>query len=285
MADDFGPFDGVPWNQAQWFGVAKAWAPSGILAAPVAGVASGPFGASSSGLSLTIAAAGNAAWIRGAGYVPDTNKTFAVPANTNATLSRRDRIVFRRDLVAKTVTIAQVQGTPAGTPVAPALTQSDTGTWEEPICSFLVPPNSGTTLSGFVDERTWVDPAGDGHATYYDEGNGGGTIGTSITNPTDSATLSLPAGTYDVDYLMHFALSVAAERAYTLYLRNGGSTLTSATFPVATIGNGSAGSFTFNAFRRITLASAGTLTLAASADGTGGTQSMGLNMIRARRVA
>ena len=42
--------------------------------------------------------------------------------------------------------------------MAPALTQVEAGQWDIPLFSFLVPPNSGTTLTGFIDERTWVDP-------------------------------------------------------------------------------------------------------------------------------
>jgi hypothetical protein len=41
--------------------------------------------------------------------------------------------------------------------VAPAITRDDT-TWDLPLFSFLVPPASGTTISGVLDERVWIDP-------------------------------------------------------------------------------------------------------------------------------
>lgn len=168
MADKVGPFDGVPFSQAQWYSAAPIWAPSGVLGDPQSAVTAGPFGVTSSGLGLTVKAANEAsrAWIRGAIWEPEAaTKSATVTANAHATWSRRDRLVIRRDLGAQTVGLAVKAGTAAATPAAPTLTQVETGVWEESVCSFLAPPLSATTLSGFVDERVWLDPAGGDYAS------------------------------------------------------------------------------------------------------------------------
>lgn len=159
--ETFGPFDTLPWaDQTQWYRFGPTWAPSGVIDVPAASPSAGSLGLSFSGLTPTIAA--GRAWARGAGYeISGGSKTLtAIAANTNATLSRRDRLVLRRDLSAKTVSIVAVTGTPSSTPTAPTVTQVETGQWDTLLFSFLVPPSSGTTITGIVDERPWIDPDG-----------------------------------------------------------------------------------------------------------------------------
>lgn len=186
MADLTGPFDGVPWSEAQWYRLAGTWSPSGVLGSPQTAITGGPFGVSSSGLTVTLTgpAQDSRAWLHGAGYEPEANKTVTVTANANATLSRRDRIVLRRDLAAKTILPVRLSGTASGTPTAPTITQDEEGIWDEPICSFLVPPASGTTLSGFLDERRWVD-AHSGRRSRLFYATGTGTIATNTSAPSE----------------------------------------------------------------------------------------------------
>lgn len=159
MTENYGPFDAVPWAQSQWYRFAPVWAPSGVIDVAAATPSGGGLGLSFNGLTPTLAV--GRAWARGAGYeISGTAKTMsAVPANTNASLSRRDRIALRRDLAAQTVAPVLIQGTPAASPTAPALQAVETGQYDIPLFSFLVPPNSGTSITGIVDERTWLDPA------------------------------------------------------------------------------------------------------------------------------
>lgn len=171
MADNYGPFDAAgaspgSWAQAQWFAHAPSYAPSGVIGAVASSASVGALGLTFSGLTGTLAA-GNAN-VRGGGFERDTAAAFAVAANTNATLSRRDRVVLRRDLSAKTVAVTQVQGSPSSTPTAPALQRSDTGQWDLPLFSYLVPPNSGTGISGIIDERAWVGLSASRPLSVYD---------------------------------------------------------------------------------------------------------------------
>jgi hypothetical protein len=176
VADLIGPFDTFPWSQTEWYQAAGTWASSGVIGTPATSVSTGSFGVTATGLSLSVAI--GRAWVHGSGFSPVSATAKSVTANGNATLQRRDRLVIRRDLAAQTVTLEILQGTPAGTPVAPALTQSETGVWEIPVASFLVPANNATTLSGFVDERQWISPDG-GRRPRLFYATAGGTIGTS----------------------------------------------------------------------------------------------------------
>lgn len=145
MADDsYGPFDTSPWSQGQWYRFAQAWAPDQIITP-------GDFALTFTGLSASLGT--GRAWIHGAGYERTASWGGTVAANTSGTLSRRDRLVLRRDLANKTVTPTLLQGTPASTPAPPALTQNEIGVWDLPLWSFLVPPASGTAITGLTDER------------------------------------------------------------------------------------------------------------------------------------
>ena len=96
MPDIFGPFDGIPWAQAQWYRDAPLWAPSGVAGAPASAVSVGDLPLTISGLTASVGL--GRAHVRGAGYErTGTPNAFTVNANTNATLSRLDRIVLRRD--------------------------------------------------------------------------------------------------------------------------------------------------------------------------------------------
>ncbi|TKJ24372.1 hypothetical protein [Blastococcus sp. CCUG 61487] len=166
MPDVYGPFDGTPWAQAQWYRHSPTWAPSGVLGAPAVSPTTGGLAFGSSGLNVS--AGPGRAEVRGAGFErTGTPPLQPVVPNTNSSLWRRDRLVLRRDVIAKTVTTVVLQGAPSASPAAPALQQNEDGQWDEPLFSFLVPPDSGTAISGVVDERSWVSPSGAGHYTAW----------------------------------------------------------------------------------------------------------------------
>lgn len=157
MTDSYGPMLGQPWNEGEWHDFAFTWAPSGVIGTPAAAATSGELAFASSGLNVS--AGTGKSWIAGTGFKrTGTVPTHAAAANGHASWQRRDRLVLRRDLANHQVVTAIVQGTPAASPVAPTLTQNVTGTYELPLHSFLVPPNNGTTITGVVDERSWIDP-------------------------------------------------------------------------------------------------------------------------------
>lgn len=155
MAETAGPFDTAAWSQDSWYRFAAGWAPSGVVDSPAASVSAGSFGLTASGLTLSLAV--GRAWVRGGGYeLSAAPKSISVTVNATGN-PRVDRLVIRRDLSAKTIAPVIIQGTPASSPVAPAVTQVETGQWDLPLFQFRVPASSGTTLTNFVDERAWVD--------------------------------------------------------------------------------------------------------------------------------
>lgn len=77
-----------------------------------------------------------------------------VIAAADATNPRIDRIVVRRSLTNREAVLAVVQGTPAASPSAPALTQNTAGTYEIPLAQVAVPAlASSITNSNISDER------------------------------------------------------------------------------------------------------------------------------------
>jgi hypothetical protein len=205
--ETYGPFDSQPWaDQTQWYRFGPTWTRSGVIDTPAASPSAGGLGLSFSGLTPTIAA--GRAWVRGAGYeLSGGSKTMAaIAANTNASLSRIDRIVLRRDLSAKTVTLVALQGTPSSTPTAPALTQNETGQWDVPLFAFTVPPNSGTVIATIIDERVWVNPGGEaprgivggGHQTSTQSANSSTPV--RVVGNTNQSKTCYTGRAYQVDW-------------------------------------------------------------------------------------
>jgi hypothetical protein len=75
-------------------------------------------------------------------YVLTAAATVTVAANTGST-GRIDLIVLRANLSTSSVNLAVVQGQPAASPKAPALTKTYGGIWEMPLHQVTVPANSG----------------------------------------------------------------------------------------------------------------------------------------------
>jgi hypothetical protein len=156
MPDVYGPFDTATWSQAQWFRTSWARSRSGVYGSAFTASTTGDLALTVSGLDISMAL--GRAYVRGAGYERTGSAwTYSVPANTNPTQARIDRLVLRRDLTAKTVVPVVLQGTPAASPVAPTVTQVEDGVWELPLFSFTVPANSAAPVTNVVDERVSGD--------------------------------------------------------------------------------------------------------------------------------
>lgn len=91
--------------------------------------------------------------------------TIAAPTNSS-TSPRRNMVVLRLDPQATpptgshtgSIALATVEGAPAASPVDPAPTQTDTGVFELPLASYLMPGSaSAQNPSGFTDLRRFSD--------------------------------------------------------------------------------------------------------------------------------
>jgi hypothetical protein len=116
----------------------------------------------SPGTGMAVSVAPGAAWINGYRYenTDDLNLPLATASGTNP---RIDRIVVRLSMIDRNIQLAAITGTPAATPVAPALTRTS-DIYELGIADVLVPaaatfiaPNNisdtrlNTSLCGLVN--------------------------------------------------------------------------------------------------------------------------------------
>lgn len=93
------------------------------------------------------------------GYMYQNTSNVTVPHEAANSSPRIDRVVLRLDLtkpVGNRISVAVIKGTPAGTPSAPGLTETETGVYEVPLA--LVTIRSGTTginASDVTDDRAF----------------------------------------------------------------------------------------------------------------------------------
>lgn len=112
----------------------------------------------SSGMNVKVKVSnGNSqAIIRGHMYNSTAEETLNIAAST--TNPRIDSIVLTLDPTANTIVLAVVQGTPAVTPTAPALTQTDTAVFQFKLADVLVGANVTTISAGAVtDTRQFIE--------------------------------------------------------------------------------------------------------------------------------
>lgn len=90
------------------------------------------------------------------GYFHETYSAVATVAIAAADLTnpRIDRVVIRRDLAARTSSVAVITGTPAASPSAPALVEDANGFWDIPLARVAVAALSVSILDADItDER------------------------------------------------------------------------------------------------------------------------------------
>lgn len=102
----------------------------------------------SAGTGLAVDVEAGQAMVRGHYYISDATESLAL-ATADATNDRLDTVVLRLDPSANSIVLAVKTGTPAGSPNAPTLVQTDAGIFEQPLANVLVPATSGvpTTIT------------------------------------------------------------------------------------------------------------------------------------------
>lgn len=111
-------------------------------------------------------------------------------AAANATNPRIDRIVVRRDLSNRTCVLAVVQGTPAASPAAPALTQNVSGVYELPLAQVRVNAAAASvTNANITDERMY---SASSTGTRFDTALGHHHDGVDSRKATYADLLSIP---------------------------------------------------------------------------------------------
>lgn len=140
------PFENTDTSEAQYSQLFRRLNRDGVWGSP-SGTELKPTG-DSSGMQVKVAA--GYAMVRGHFYSSDSIVTLAVGAsNSNP---RIDLVVLRLDPTANSIVLAVKAGTAAASPSAPALTQTDTGTYEIAIGSILISANATTIAAGDVTD-------------------------------------------------------------------------------------------------------------------------------------
>lgn len=119
-------------------------------------------------------------------YYDNTSEVTLTIAPANLSLPRIDRVVLRLDPTANTLLLAVLTGTPNASPVAPALTQTESAVYELPIALVAVAAAAVVISSGNItDQRTIFTPWSATTANLY----------ATKASPTFTGTVVLPGTT------------------------------------------------------------------------------------------
>lgn len=142
------PFEGIDTTETQFSKWARHFN-SGVNDVPTGTALSVAAG---TGLAVDVEA--GEAMVRGHYYISDATESLAL-ATADATNDRLDLVVLKLDPVANSITLAVKTGTPAGSPVAPSVVQTDAGIFEQPLAEVLVPATSGVPTT-ITDKREFM---------------------------------------------------------------------------------------------------------------------------------
>jgi len=148
MAQSSFPFENVDTTETQFSQMFRT------LNAGVNGTPAGTELKVSAGTGLQVSVALGQAMVRGHYYISTAAELLTI-STANASNPRIDSVVLRLDPVANSIVLAVVTGTPAASPVAPTLTQTDAGVYEYLLATVLIPAGSGT-LSTITDTRSFM---------------------------------------------------------------------------------------------------------------------------------
>lgn len=101
----------------------------------------------------TVAVATGGAMVDGIAYLNDASQNVNIPSAVGGGNTRIDRIVLRADWAGFNVSVHRIAGTDAGSPTAPAITQTPGTTYDIQLCQVLVNTSGAVTVT---DERRWA---------------------------------------------------------------------------------------------------------------------------------
>lgn len=133
-----------------WVKAARNWLATGVIKAYLNEL---QVYANSTGMNVKVKS--GAANMQGIYFDSDAEEVLSIAA-ANASNPRIDRIIVRLDLLADSTDFAVLQGVPAVSPVAPAVTQNSSR-WEISLAQVYVGANVSTIAAGNItDERNFV---------------------------------------------------------------------------------------------------------------------------------
>lgn len=151
MAQTSFPFENVDTTETQFSQMFRN------LNAGVNGTPAGTELKVTAGTGLAVSVAAGQAMVRGHYYISTAAEALTLTA-ANGSNPRIDAIVLTLDPTANSIILAKVDGTPAASPVAPTLTQTDAGVYQYLLATVLVPaaatvPSTITDTRGFMGSR------------------------------------------------------------------------------------------------------------------------------------
>lgn len=151
MAQSSFPFEGIDTTETQFSQMFRH------LQDGVNGTYGGTELTVGAGTGLAVDVEAGQAMVRGHYYISTGVESLAL-TTADPTNPRLDIVVLRLDPVANSIVLAVKAGTPAGSPVAPSLVQTDSGIYEMGLATVLVPATAGvpstiTDLREFMGTR------------------------------------------------------------------------------------------------------------------------------------
>jgi len=148
MAQSSFPFEGIDTTETQYSQLFRTFQDN------VNGTYGGTELTVAAGTGLAVDVALGQAMVRGHFYVSTATESLSL-TTADPTNPRLDLVVLRLDPVANSIILAVKDGTPAGSPVAPTLVQTDAGTYEVALATVLVPATAGVP-STITDKRQFM---------------------------------------------------------------------------------------------------------------------------------
>lgn len=197
MAETSFPFDSIDTTESQF----SQWARN--IGEGVKGSAAGTelkVFADSTGMLVKLPA--GQAMVRGHYYINTAQMSLTI-TTAHATLPRIDAVVVELDPTANTIVAKVVAGTPGASPVAPTLTQTDTGVWQQLLATVAVGAAVSTIAAGNVtDQRLYLGGVTlTGVQTLTNKTLASPVLNApDITSPIETTTISTSAATGTITY-------------------------------------------------------------------------------------
>jgi hypothetical protein len=148
MAQSSFPFENVDTTETEFSQMFRT------LNAGVNGAPTGTELKVTAGTGLQVLVGAGQAMVRGHYYISTASEALTI-STASGSNPRIDSIVLKLDPSSNSVVLEVVTGTPASTPVAPTLTQTDAGVYQYQLATVLV-PTSATSVSTITDTRSFM---------------------------------------------------------------------------------------------------------------------------------
>lgn len=140
-------------TEDQWRQIIGLLFPTSVVAASTSGLNALAVSQRAAGANMSVDVATGWSFVKGELGIMSAAQNLAIAANASGN-PRIDRIVVRNDFLNKRMDLDVLTGTPAGSPVAPALTQNTTTMWEISLAQIAVASGAVSIVTANItDER------------------------------------------------------------------------------------------------------------------------------------